>query len=206
MAIENYQHIKPGKFEIFCGPMYSGKTDALEYRLDPLKHIPNCRFIFIQPKIDTRVERASSFETTFIDENNPDDIFNYINPIPQVIGIEEIQQFNKRLVKIIRVLSNNGVNIVGAGLDLDFRGEVYGIMGELLAMADYVTKCRKSICKYHNCGQIATRTQRLLFGKPAPYDDILRSTEGSRAGETYEPRCLKHHFVPGINCHVKDFE
>ena len=103
---------------------------------------------------------------------------------------DEAQFFDEGLIKIIESLANSGVRVIAAGLDQDFRGEPFGIMPILMSKAEYVTKLQ-GICMV--CGAPATRTQRIINGRPADYDDptILVS-----ALEKYESRCRHCHQVP----------
>jgi thymidine kinase len=194
----NPEHFKPGQFELFCGPMYSGKSEALAYRLKPVLHLPDLSFVFFRPSIDNRPERTCPFKTTFVPEAHPQLINELIEGRGEnlVVGIDEIEFFSKKIVGVVEELLNHRVNVVAGGLDLDFRGEFFGSMGQLIARADYVHKCRQAVCKYHKCGRTATRTQRLINGVPAHYDSPIISVEGSSAKEKYEPRCIEHHFVP----------
>ncbi|MBM3247326.1 thymidine kinase [Candidatus Pacearchaeota archaeon] len=196
----NPEHFKPGQFELFCGPMYSGKTEALAYRLRPVLHLPNINFAFFRPAIDNRPDRTCPFETTFIEEVSPEKILDllHIRGLDNlVVGIDEIEFFSPRIIRVVEELLRNQVNVIAGGLDLDFRGEFFGPMGQLISMADYVHKCRQAVCKYNDCGRTATRTQRLINGNPAHYTSPIISVEGSKTTETYEPRCIEHHFVPG---------
>jgi thymidine kinase len=190
-------YIIPGKFEIYCGPMYSGKTQALTARLMPLEHM-NCDFIFIRPTSDKRKERQLSYETFFVDDETPEKILGIVSNKHQLVAIDEIEFFNEGIVKVVKELLMQGKNVVASGLDLNFRGEPFGSMADLMAIADELTKCQRAICKYAGCGSIANRTQKLIDGKPAPHESQTKSVEGIRTNETYEPRCLKHHFVPNV--------
>ena len=199
MKAKNHEHIRPGKLEVFYGPMYSGKTDALTYRLKPLDHVPGCGFMLFRPLSDNRKERTSNFYANFIKDESPELILASLNTMPleiQVVAIDEVQFFSPDIEKVIDELIRKDYNVIVAGLNLDFRGEPFGEMGRIITRADYPTLCRQAICKYNHCGQTATRTQRLIKGSPASYYDVIKSTEGSREEETYEPRCVQHHFVP----------
>ena len=200
MQVKNQEHIRPGKLEVFYGPMYSGKTDALTYRLKPLEHVPSCNFLLFRPLSDNRKERTSPFPSLFVPDNNPAAILDLLSrPTTNdivVVAIDEVQFFSPDIEKVVDALIRKDYNLVVAGLNLDFRGEPFGEMGRIITRADYPTLCRQAICKYENCGKTATRTQRLILGKPASYYDVIKSTEGSRKDETYEPRCVQHHFVP----------
>jgi thymidine kinase len=95
------------------------------------------------------------------------------------------------VVQACQTLAERGVRVIVAGLDMDFRGEPFGPMPQLLAEAEQVEKLQ-AICVV--CGAPASRTQRLIDGRPASYDDPIILVGGS---ESYEARCRLHHEVPG---------
>lgn len=105
--------------------------------------------------------------------------------------IDEIQFFDNDIVDVVQHLANSGYRVICAGLDQDFRGEPFGKMPELMAIAELVTKLQ-AVCAV--CGSPASRTQRLINGSPAGYDDPIILVGAS---ESYEPRCRHHHEVPG---------
>ena len=107
-----------------------------------------------------------------------------------VVGIDEAQFLDEEIVPIVRALADRGVRVIIAGLDQDFRGEPFGCMPLLMAFAERVEKLQ-AICMV--CGEGGTRTQRLVNGKPARYDDPVVIVG---AAEMYEARCRKHHQVP----------
>jgi thymidine kinase len=107
-----------------------------------------------------------------------------------VVAIDEAQFFDAGLVEVVDNLAMRGVRVILAGLDLDFRGEPFGPMPKLLAQAEDVTKLH-AICVI--CGEEASRTQRLVNGQPARYDDPIILVG---AAEAYEARCREHHTVP----------
>src|SRR5690606_5414760 len=106
----------------------------------------------------------------------------------QVVAIDEAQFCDHALVDLADRLANRGVRVILAGLDLDFRGEPFGPMPQLLARAEVVEKLT-AICR---CGRAATRTQRLIAGQPAHADDPVVLVGAS---ESYEPRCRTCHVV-----------
>jgi thymidine kinase len=191
--------INPGVLEVYCGPMKSGKTRELINRLDKLNYLPSCEFDLFKPAIDTRTDKvisrfgSLSYDCKLVNENYPDDIMNKMKRNTQLVAIDEAQFFEKGIERTVEDLLRADINVVVSGLDMDFRGESFGRMHNLMAMANKVTKLT-GICDFYDCGGEATRTQRLIDGSPAPYDSetilIGDSTEG------YECRCLKHHFVP----------
>jgi thymidine kinase len=112
-------------------------------------------------------------------------------PLPDVVAFDEAQFFDDGLVPLALELASAGVRVLCAGLDLDFRGEPFGPIPELLARAEHVEKLT-AVCVV--CGAPATRTQRLVNGVPARFDDPVILVGAS---EAYEPRCRSHHEVPG---------
>jgi thymidine kinase len=111
-----------------------------------------------------------------------------------LVGIEEAQFFDDSLIHVVETLRRSGRHVIASGLNLDFAGRPFGSMPELLARADEVTML-SAICVV--CGETATRTQRLVGGRPAAVDDPLIVIGGfdTPAVETYEARCLRHHEV-----------
>ncbi len=194
-------YIRPGVIEGFCGPMMSGKSGLLLKRIDPLRWM-NDRFTFIcfRPKLDNRKINCRSNDDFIkwikIDEKNPEEILKYVRKEHDIIAIDEIQFFDKKIIKVILELQKRMKNIIFAGLDLTFRGEPFGPMPELISIANEFKKCH-AICK--KCGEPAYYTQRLMGGVPAHYNSPTVSIELKGKKETYEPRCFKHHEVPGKN-------
>ncbi|MGB9880674.1 MAG: thymidine kinase, partial [Anaerolineae bacterium] len=118
------------------------------------------------------------------------DILKHLDPDTTVIGIDEAQFFDEAIVTLVQELANRGIRVIVAGLDTDFRGEPFGYMPILMAQAERVDKLQ-AICMV--CGEPACRTQRLVNGKPAHYNDPVIIVGAS---ELYEARCRKHHVVP----------
>ena len=113
-----------------------------------------------------------------------------MNKATTVIGIDEAQFFEPDLVDLVKEFANDGIRVIIAGLDTDFRGEPFGSMPVLMAIAERVDKIH-AICMV--CGEFASCTQRLVNGKPARYDDPVIIVG---AAELYEARCRRHHQVP----------
>ncbi len=118
------------------------------------------------------------------------DILQSLEADTTVVGIDEAQFFEPNIVPIVRSLAAKGIRVIVAGLDLDFRGEPFGSMPVLMAEAERVDKLQ-AICMV--CGEPASRTQRLVNGNPAYYEDPIVIVG---AAEMYEARCRKHHQVP----------
>jgi thymidine kinase len=148
-----------------------------------------------KPVIDDRynVDKVTShagvdFEALPI--NHSSEIHNALNSDTTVVAIDEAQFFDDGIVGVIDEMANNGLRVVVTGLDMDFRGEPFGCIPVLLSKADKVDKLQ-AICMV--CGEPAGRTQRLVDGKPARYDDPIVIVG---AAEMYEARCREHHEVP----------
>jgi thymidine kinase len=114
----------------------------------------------------------------------------------KVIAIDEVMFFGEELLKTIDIFRKKGKMILASGLDLDFKAEPFGIMPKILAFADDVIKTHGT-CEYKGCSDLANRTQRLINNEPAHYNEPLISIEGSENFESYECRCLDHHYIPG---------
>ena len=188
---------KDGWIEIICGSMFAGKTEELIRRINRV-HYAKKSIIVFKPAIDDRydVKAVVSHANKRVDSipvKTSQKILEHLNTLPYAVAIDEVQFFDKGLIDIVERLANSGVRVILAGLDLDFRGEPFGIMPELLARAEYVTKLQ-SICQV--CGAPATRTQRIIDGRPADYDDPIILVSAS---EKYEPRCRHCHQVPHAN-------
>jgi thymidine kinase len=174
--------------------MFSGKTDELIRRLVRAT-IAKQKVQVFKPAIDVRyaVEKVTSHAGADFDAipiQNAQDIFARMDADTTVIGIDEAQFFDPEVVEVSRALAERGIRVILAGLDMDFRGEPFGPMPRLMAVAERVDKLH-AICMV--CGDEASRTQRLVNGKPARYDDPVVIVGAS---ELYEARCRVHHEVP----------
>jgi thymidine kinase len=114
-----------------------------------------------------------------------------MDPMATVVAVDEVQFLDDGITQVAHALAARGVRVILAGLDTDFRGEPFGPVPALLAAAEVVTKLT-AICVV--CGAPATRTQRLVDGRPARYTDPVILV-GAR--EVYEARCRRCHEVPG---------
>jgi thymidine kinase len=183
-----------GSIEVVCGSMFSGKTDELIRRLVRAT-IAKQKVQVFKPAIDIRyaVEKVTShagsnFDATPIERSA--EILNKLDKDTTVVGIDEAQFFDADLVSVARELASRGIRVLAAGLDTDFRGEPFGPMPVLMSIAEEVDKLH-AICMV--CGDEASRTQRLVNGRPARYDDPVVIVGAS---EMYEARCREHHEVP----------
>ena len=183
-----------GSIEVVCGSMFSGKTDELIRRLIRAT-IAKQKVQVFKPAIDIRyaVEKVTShaganYEATPI--ANAAEIREKLDKDTTVVGIDEAQFLDPEVVDVAQELASRGIRVLVAGLDMDFRGEPFGPMPLILAKAERVDKLH-AICMV--CGDDASRTQRLVNGKPARYDDPVVIVGAS---ELYEARCRAHHEVP----------
>ncbi len=184
---------KRGSVEVICGPMFAGKTEELIRRIKRL-YYANKNVLVLKPRIDSRysldeiVSHANSrVKSVLIDKSS--DILSHVTKKIDTVVIDEVQFLDKEVASIVGILADNGMQVICAGLDLDFRGEPFGVMPELMARAEKVTKLT-AICV--KCGQEATRTQRIINGVAASYDDPLILVG---AVEAYESRCRFCHDV-----------
>ena len=184
-----------GSIEVVTGSMFSGKTDELIRRLRRAR-IARQNVQVFKPAIDDRYgdnkvtsHAGSEFEATPI--STADEILGQLNDDTTVVAIDETQFFDERITEICNALANRGIRVLVAGLDVDFRGEPFGPMPLLMAQAERVDKVH-AICMV--CGGVGARTQRLINGSPARYDDPIVLVGGLDA---YEARCREHHEVPG---------
>ncbi len=186
---------------VIAGCMSSGKTDEL-LRLLRRAEIARRRTLLVRPDVDDRTpsEYAESrskarYPSTPVPRAEPVRILSLARERDaDLIGIEEAQFFDPSLVGAVETLRASGRHVIASGLNTDFAGRPFGAMPQLLALADEITMLT-AICVV--CGEPATRTQRLVGGRPAAVDDplIVIGGFGSPAVETYEARCLRHHEV-----------
>jgi thymidine kinase len=191
-----YHTYLKGFIEVVCGPMFAGKTEELIRRIKRLEYAKQSVLVF-KPKIDNRydakqeiVSHNLSKKPSIVVESS-DEIYQYLNKDIDAVVIDEAQFFDSGIIKVAEKLADRGVRVIIGGLDRDFRGEPFGPMPELLARAEFVTKLT-AICV--KSGLPATRTQRIINGKPADFND---PTILVGAQESYEPRARQFHEVPG---------
>jgi len=183
-----------GSIEVVCGSMFSGKTDELIRRLVRAT-IAKQKVQVFKPAIDVRyaAEKVTSHagaDYSAIPVEKAADIRERVDEDTTVVAIDEAQFFDPEVVDVAQELAERGVRVIVAGLDMDFRAEPFGPMPTLMAKAEKVDKLH-AICM--TCGNEASRTQRLVNGKPARYDDPVVIVGAS---ELYEARCREHHKVP----------
>ena len=190
-------HFNPrgGWIEIICGSMFSGKTEELIRRVRRAQ-IARQRVQVFKPKLDNRyaMENVASHDGMQVQADvieSADEILKRLKPDTTVVAIDEAQFFDWKVADVARLLADRGLRVVITGLDLDFRGEPFGPMPLLMAEAEEVSKLH-AICV--QCAAPASRTQRLINGQPANYNDPVILVGAS---EVYEARCRDCHQVPG---------
>jgi thymidine kinase len=192
-----YHRYDGGWIELICGSMFSGKTEELIRRLVRAE-IARQKVRVFKPALDTRYkeDKVSShsgkyYEATVVE--NAAQVATLLAEDVEVVAIDEVQFFDWTVAGLCERLANEGRRVILAGLDMDFRGEPFGPMPLLMAQAEAVDKLQ-AICMV--CGAPASRTQRLIDGRPANYDDPVIMVGAS---EVYEARCRQHHEVPRNN-------
>jgi thymidine kinase len=184
-----------GWMHVICGCMFCGKTDEM-LRLLRRFAIAGRRVILVKPRLDTRTDAdavisRSGAQHAAVAVDHSREIEELVADA-DIVAIEEGQFFDEGLPEVVERLADSGKQVVVTGLDRDFRGIPFGPMPRLMALADQVTKLT-AICMV--CGEQATRTQRLIDGRPASADSPL-IVIGGMGDETYEARCRLHHEVP----------
>ncbi|EGF85963.1 thymidine kinase [Gemella sanguinis] len=185
---------KFGWIECICGSMFSGKSEELLRRIKR-GVIAKQKVLLFKPSIDNRYDEnrvsthnGNSYDSISIEKSS--DILNFVKDTKyDIIGIDEIQFFDNDIVKIINKLADDGIRVIVAGLDMDFKAEPFHPMPEIMAISEMVTKLH-AVC--NKCGKEASRSQRLINGKPAKYDDPVVVIGAS---ESYEARCRHCHEI-----------
>ncbi len=190
-----YQRYADGWLETISGCMFAGKTEELIRRVKVLEFAHKKIQVF-KPIIDNRYSNTkvvshagSNVESVVV--TKAVEILELVNDDTEVVAIDEVQFFDDCISDVCNVLADKGIRVMVAGLDTDFRGEPFGPMPKLMAEAEFVTKLT-AVC--NKCGAPATRTQRIINGKPAKYKDPIVLVG---AAESYEARCRKCHEVIG---------
>ena len=182
MFLENAAHGNKqfGSIEVICGSMFSGKTEELIRRLKRAK-IANQKIQIFKPSIDSRnneyIESHDKKRIKSLTVKTSYDVFD-IGKDFDVVGIDEIQFFDDEIVSVCNSLANKGVRVIAAGLDMDYLGNPFGPMPNLMAIAEYVTKVH-AICT--ETGNIANYSYRktkedsiILIGEEEEYEALSR--------------------------------
>ena len=188
-----YNQYREGWIEVVCGCMFAGKTEELIRRINVLSFAKK-KIIVFKPKIDNRyseneIVSHAGMHIPCIVVGNALEILEHVQDDSEVVAIDEVQFFDKNIVDVCEYLADKGLRVMVAGLDKDFRGEPFGVLPELLTRAEFVTKLTAVCAK---CGAKSTRTQRLVDGKPASFEDPIVLVG---AVDHYEPRCRHCHEI-----------
>ena len=184
-----------GTIEVVAGVMFSGKSEELIRRVRRAIIAKRAVQVF-KSHLDARyaglfhVSSHDGREVEAVPVDSAAEIFRQVRTETEIVAIDEAQFLDEEIVTVVTALAERGVRVILAGTDTDFRGEPFGSMGQLMAVAEEVTKLR-AICVI--CGELACRNQRLVDGKPARWDSPTIMVGGR---ESYEARCRHCHRVP----------
>jgi thymidine kinase len=178
---------KTGWIEVICGSMFSGKTEELIRRIRRAEYARQGILVF-KPTIDNRYDVTnivshSQMQAPSVPISQPEEIHQYLKEEIKIVAIDEAQFFDESIVDVCNDLADKGYRVIVAGLDQDYKGQPFGSMPQLMAVAEYVTKVL-AICV--KCGNPANRTQRTV----QKGEQILVGST-----EAYEARCRNCHEV-----------
>jgi len=186
-----------GCIEVIAGVMFSGKSEELIRRVRRAV-LARRRVQVFKSYLDDRyggigvVHSHDGTAVTAEPIQSALELMNRLRPDTQVVAVDEVQFLDPGIVEVSNALADRGRRVILAGTDMDFRGEPFGPVGALLAVAEKIDKLQ-AICV--RCGDLATRNQRLLNGRPAPAEGPTIQVGGL---ETYEARCRACHEVPSM--------
>jgi thymidine kinase len=195
IAMSGGFQVSGGWIEVVAGVMFSGKSEELMRRVRRAT-IARKRVQVFKSHLDDRYAglwAVSSHDRRTVEAvpvDSSSQIMLRLDPMAQVVAIDEAQFLDDGILHVASTLADRGRRVILAGLDTDFRGEPFGVMPQLMAIAEVVDKLH-AICVM--CGSPASRTQRLIDGKPAAYDSPIIMVG---AADSYEARCRACHIVP----------
>ena len=189
---------RPGRIEVVCGSMFSGKTEELIRRLRRAQFAKQKVEIY-KPAIDVRYseEDVVSHDKNHILSTPIDSSASILllSSDIDVVGIDEAQFFDMGIVEVCNELANRGVRVIVAGLDMDYKGVPFGPMPALCAIADDVTKVHAICVRCGNLAYVSHRkvdsTQRVLLGETTEYEPLCRECYQKAISEEYERK--NHH-------------
>lgn len=186
-----------GWIEVVSGVMFSGKSEELLRRVRRAV-IARKKVQVFKSHLDDRyggVQVISSHDGKTLEAlpvSRSVQVAERVEPDTDVVAVDEAQFLDEGIVRVANALADDGVRVIVAGTDMDFRGEPFGPIPALMAVAEQVDKLH-AICVV--CGDLATRNQRLINGKPAPAEGPTIQVGGA---ESYEARCRVCHEVPSV--------
>jgi thymidine kinase len=190
-----YYGRQAGWIEVISGVMFSGKSEELIRRVRRAI-IARQRVQVFKSHLDARyaglysVSSHDGAELEAIPIDTAEEILRHLHPDVAMVAIDEVQFLDDAVINVVTELAGREIRVAVAGTDTDFRGEPFGAMGHLMAIAEQVTKLQAICIK---CGELACRNQRLIDGRPARYDSPTIMVGGQ---ESYEARCRHCHEVP----------
>ena len=190
-----FHNARSGSIEVISGVMFSGKSEELIRRVRRAI-IARKKVQVFKSHLDDRYQGLYAIAShdgrtvEAIPVDSAQQIARQLNPLADVVAVDEAQFLDAGVVPLATGLAGRGLRVVIAGTDTDFRGEPFGFMPQLMAVADTVDKLH-AICVI--CGGPAIRNQRLVEGRPARYDSPTIMVGGR---ESYEARCRHCHQVP----------
>jgi len=184
MFLENAVNHKEqlGWIEVICGSMFSGKTEELLRRLKRAR-FANQHVLIFKPQTDVRysdkkVVSHDANEIMSTPVENATDILSKVNDA-DVVAIDEAQFFDDDIIAVCNQLANNGIRVIVAGLDMDFKGKPFGPMPHLMAIAEFVTKVHAICTKTGNLAHFSHRTSEnddlVLLGERTEYEPLSRA-------------------------------
>jgi len=188
---------RQGWIEVVTGVMFSGKSEELMRRVRRATIARRTVLVF-KSHLDDRYEgvhRVASHDGSVVEAvpvSESREIAERVRPNTDVVAVDEAQFLDDGIVGLANVLADGGRRVIVAGTDMDFRGRPFGPIPRLLAVAEKIDKLH-AICV--KCGDLATRNQRLIDGRPAPAEGPTIQVGGS---ESYEARCRECHEVPSV--------
>lgn len=192
------QQPQGGWVEVVSGVMFSGKSEELMRRVrrailarrtvQVFKSYLDDRYGGLQyvSSHDGRRVESSPIQTSL-------ELAAGVRSDTEVVAVDEVQFLDDGVVAVVNKLADDGRRVIIAGTDMDFAGRPFGPIGELLAIAEKIDKLH-AICV--RCGDLATRNQRLIDGRPAPAEGPVIQVGGL---ESYEARCRRCHEVPTLD-------
>jgi thymidine kinase len=186
-----------GWIEVVSGVMFSGKSEELLRRVRRAVLARRQVQVF-KSHLDERyggLQYVGTHDGGRIESepiSNSVEVMERLRPDTEVVAIDEVQFLDHGIVEVANALADANIRVIMAGTDMDFRGQPFGPIAQLLAIAERVDKLQ-AICV--KCGQLATRNQRLIDGRPAPAEGPTIQVGGL---ESYEARCRACHEVPSL--------
>jgi thymidine kinase len=187
-----------GWIEVISGVMFSGKSEELMRRVRRAT-LARKRCQVFKSHLDERyggIQTIGSHDGSHVQAepvSSSVELAERVRPDTEVVAIDEVQFLDAGVVAVVNALADRGVRVIVAGTDMDFRGDPFGPIPPLLAVAEVIDKLH-AICV--QCGQLATRNQRLIDGEPAPAEGPTIQVGGL---ESYEARCRRCHQVPALH-------